>query len=123
MVFSLISRLISWYMDMFWRAVETVKNTVTAFLTFVIILLVLLWMAIFLYGSFYYNYIPAESHFEKMSTFNSGRSSTCNLLSFIKCTTVVTEECALFSALTRRREDWRVFLKQICPLLQTTDNR
>ena len=67
MVLSMIRRLFTWYTDMFWKAVETVKQTVTTFLTFVIILLVLLWMAIFLYGSFYYNYIPAESHLKDVN--------------------------------------------------------
>ena len=67
MVFSLISKLFSWYTDMLWKAVDAVKQTVTTFLTFIIILLVLLWMAIFLYGSFYYNYIPAESHIKDVN--------------------------------------------------------
>lgn len=62
MVFSLLNRLFVWFHNMLWKAVDYLRRTVKSVLGLVIVLLLILWMSVFLYGSFYYNYIPAESH-------------------------------------------------------------
>ena len=42
--------------------VEYCKSTVVAIITIVVLFLVLIWVSIFTYWSFYYAYVPAMSH-------------------------------------------------------------
>ena len=59
---SCVETMFSYLKNRFWKLCDKLKETATALITSVVVILVLLWMSVFLYGSFYYYFIPTESH-------------------------------------------------------------
>lgn len=62
MILMFIRNILDWFQDTTKKGFFKLKNAIITFIVVIFVFIVLLWLSIFLYGSFYYSYMPTESY-------------------------------------------------------------
>ncbi|XP_071159026.1 seipin-like isoform X2 [Mytilus edulis] len=62
MILMFIRNTIDWFQETTKKSFFKLKNVVTTIIIVIFVFIILLWLSVFMYGSFYYSYMPTESY-------------------------------------------------------------